>query len=87
MRAELGEAADWGVAEHLMAALIEVVDATSWRPVLPHAKKGWTPPKGIQVPRPGTEAPKQVKRRKATSEDLASIFGDATQYAPGGDAA
>lgn len=88
-RAELGEAAEWGVSDYLLATLIEVTDAVSWRPVMPHAKKGWKPPKPIEVPRPALGAagePKKKKRRKATSEDLARMFGEAAQYAPGGDA-
>lgn len=39
----------------MLASLIEVVDATSWRAVMPHAGKNWKPPKPLRVPRPGDE--------------------------------
>jgi hypothetical protein len=63
----------WGVSEHLLASLIEVVDAVSWRPVLPHVKRGWKQPKAVQVPRPHQQ--ERSRRRRATSEDLKRIFG------------
>lgn len=39
----------------MLASLIEVVDATSWRAVMPHANKNWRPPKPLKIPRPGQE--------------------------------
>jgi hypothetical protein len=83
MRAELGEAADWSRSDHLLAALIELVDVSSWRAVAPHVKKGWRPPKPVQVPRPGST--QRRTKRNATSADLARIFGAAGRYVPGGD--
>jgi len=49
--------ADWGNVEELLASLIEVIDATSWRAVMPHAKANWKPPKPLSIPRPGAPKP------------------------------
>lgn len=63
--------AEASMTNELLAALIEVVDGVSWRAVMPHAKRGWQPPRPMQVPRPW--APPKTKR-KATSVDLARMF-------------
>lgn len=73
------EFAEATLTNELLFALIEVVDGVSWRAVMPHAKRGWKPPKPMTVPRPWQQkrpetAPKV--RRKATHEDMVEVFGD-----------
>jgi hypothetical protein len=45
--------AEWTIEAELLASLIEVTDAVSWRTVMPHAGKSWKPPKHLEVTRPG----------------------------------
>lgn len=66
----------WTRTDELVASLIEVVDASAWRVVSPHLKKGARPPKPLRVPRPGQ--PQRRHRRKATAEDLKRLFGGGT---------
>ena len=54
--------AEWSTTDHLLAGLIEVLDQTSWRAVMPHAKKGWKPPPPLKVPRPGDPEPAPRER-------------------------
>ena len=73
------EAKHYSVTNEYLAALIETVDATSWRPVAAASgRRGWKPPKPQRVPRPWEQqkraAPKA--RRKATPEDMRQVFGD-----------
>lgn len=63
----------WTRTDELIASLIEVVDASAWRVVSPHLKKGTRPPTPLRVPRPGQ--PQRRHRRKATSDDLKRLFG------------
>lgn len=66
-----GDAATWGPAEHLLASIIEAIDAASWRTLSPHLKKGFKP-KVVTVPRPGDKAHR--RRRRATSHELKQMF-------------
>lgn len=86
VRAEVGPAAHWGVTEHLLASLIETVDAVSWRPVLPQVKKGWKPPPPLHIDRPVAHGVQQSRKqkRKATSADLKRMFGGGRYVGGGG---
>lgn len=67
------EGAEWGLTQELLAGLIEVVDAGSWRAVSPYMKKN-AKPKLLHVPRPHEESPR-TERRQATPEDLVELLG------------
>lgn len=52
----------------MLAVLAEVIDITSWRAVMPHAKKGWKPPKGLHIRRPWEPKPDPDKPRMRMGE-------------------
>lgn len=54
-------AAEWSLVVEMLASLIEVVDATSWRAVMPHTSKSWRPPKPLKVPRPSDPNTRRAK--------------------------
>lgn len=78
LKRDIPELGGWTTTDHLLALLIEVVDAAGWRAVLPHMKKG-ARPTPITVPRPAS--PPEPKRR-ATSDDLVRMFAGTAVYAP-----
>lgn len=76
--------AEWSTTDHLLAGLIEVIDQTSWRPVMPHAKQGWKPPKPLHIPRPGEPAP--ARGRGMSMAAFRKLLGKHVEVVPkGGD--
>lgn len=77
--------AEWSTTDHLIAGLIEVVDQTSWRAVMPHTKKNWKPPAPIKVPRPG-EAQEQRRSNGMSRTAFRRLLGKNIEVIPkGGD--
>lgn len=82
MRAAHGEAADWGIGEHLLAAAIDHLAAGNWMFATAHASdRASPPPRPEPVPRPGLEGhPEKTpsQTRSATPEEIAAFLGSAT---------
>ena len=56
MRSELGERADWGYSEELLAVLIEMLDRGQRWWFRAHTKKGSQPPPPVEIWRPSEAA-------------------------------
>lgn len=72
--------AGWTLTDHLLASLIEVVDAAGYRALLPYLKKGKPPPEPVKVPRPGAAPP---KRPRGTSVAELVALGAEVSHAGG----
>lgn len=74
--------AEWSTTDHLLAGLIEVLDQTSWRSVLPHVKRGWKPPPALKIPRPGEPEPK--RERGLSMAAFRRLLGNNVEVVPEG---
>lgn len=73
-----GEAADWGLSEHLLAAAVDHLAVGNWMFASAHAERGRSPDRPKPVPRPGlgeadTEGAKEPE--PAGPEEIAAFFG------------
>ena len=74
-RTDVGYGAEWSLVVEMLASLIEVVDATSWRSVMPHVGKNWKPPKPLKIPRPGHRPEQPAVTRGIPMDKFRQIVG------------
>lgn len=74
VRALVGESADWGVTEHLLAAAVDALHAANWQR---SGRKGARRPKPVRRPGDTTSAEtKQYKPSRTFSPDeIDALFG------------
>jgi hypothetical protein len=72
--------AEWDLTVEMLATLIETIDGTSWRSVMPHAKKTWRPPKAARIRRPW-DPPEEEKKKGMTLGDFVRAFPQAVVIA------
>lgn len=73
-RAVHGEAADWGVSEHLLAAAVDHLAAGNWLFAAANSPEHATLPEQPEpVPRPGLNGVDE--QRSATPEEIAAFLG------------
>lgn len=74
-RAAGGERTRWGESEHLLAVVIDLLQAQVWQYALTHSGKGRKPKRPRPYPRPGVETPGQrTWRGKRMTLDEASAW-------------
>jgi hypothetical protein len=79
VRALHGDAADWGLSEHLLAATVDEIAVGNWLFVSANTPENADPPERPRpIPRPGDE---ETETPAATPEEIAAFFG---APAPGG---
>ena len=79
--AELG---GWTVTDHLLASVIDTLGVVSYNALVgPHAdpKKLRQVKPAEAIPRPGKAQRQRTQRRRATADDLKTMFAGATAFA------
>ena len=77
VRALHGEEGEWGLTEHLLAAVVDLLAAGNWQFAAAHTPEHADPPeRPAPIPRPGLDAPEPTST--ATPEQIAAFFGTDT---------
>lgn len=75
IRAVLGENADWGQQEELLASIAELLDLSNRLFLQANSKPGTRSPKPIEIPRPYKNQPEQHQpTQQATREEIERFF-------------
>lgn len=67
----------WGVAEYLLAAAVEQIDAGNRLFLMANVKKGTRIPEPVEIPRPGVQREKQEVERMSTKAEMLAFFSKA----------
>jgi len=75
-RAVHGEAADWGVTQHLLAAVVDQLAVANWMFATVNRDEDAEPlPYPEPLARPGLESTPAAESDAATSAEIAAFFG------------
>ncbi|QUQ62690.1 hypothetical protein [Kutzneria sp. CA-103260] len=73
VRALHGEQADWRLADHLLATVVDQLAVANWLFVSANSGDGDRPEPPAPLPRPGIE--ESAATRASTPEEIAAFFG------------
>ncbi|WP_308122062.1 hypothetical protein [Streptomyces sp. TRM70350] len=77
-----GEAAEWSVTDHLLAAVVDHLAAANWMfACVNTAEEGDLPDPPVPVPRPGDDAPTEGQESGAGREDSTAAAPSPAQLA------